>query len=104
MVRAFLSWIVWRPLARLTYGAFIIHYSWMKYRARSQQAVPQLSYLDWFGDFIYDIFVAYSLALVNWLALERPILNLEHMFRAARDTKPAAAAEQVEQQQQSTVG
>ncbi|CAH1982994.1 unnamed protein product [Acanthoscelides obtectus] len=72
----FLSWKPWIPLSKLVYGAYLIH---MQYQIRAvarRGGVDVVGYFDMICYALSDIAVAFSTALVLYLAIEAPFRNI----------------------------
>lgn len=79
-VRTFLSWSVFRPLARLTYGAYLVHVGVLQYVTFSQQAFVWFSGMNWMQDVVLVVFLSYLLSLLSYLFVEKPLLNIEKLL------------------------
>ncbi len=66
-VNAFLSWSVFRPLARLTYGAYLVHVGVIQYLIFSQQSFVFFSGATWVQFYLFVIIVSYTLSLLSYL-------------------------------------
>jgi len=76
-VNKLLSLDYWFPFARLTYGAYLLHPTWISIVLFSASTQFQYTDLNFIYFFIGNIIISYSLAFIGWLAFEKPIMNLE---------------------------
>jgi peptidoglycan/LPS O-acetylase OafA/YrhL len=76
LVNGFLSHPYWTPLARLTYGAYLVHPLVIKLAAGMAVQYYTFTALDlvsrWFG----NIIMAYSGSVVLWCLVERPCMTI----------------------------
>jgi len=79
-VRTFLGASFWTPLARLTFGAYLIHPVFLSYWAASLTTQLRYTFRNWMMWSLFAIVVAYGLSFVSWLVLEKPLMNLETMI------------------------
>lgn len=79
-IRRFLGAAMWNPLARLTYSTylfhpiimFVVYYSHLQYFSYDQFYMAVV--------FVGIVFLSFSTAVVMFLFLERPMVNMEKMF------------------------
>lgn len=78
-VNAFLSLSFWAPLARLTYGAYLLHPLVLAAWLGAQTQLFTFSYLALGQWSIAHIFMSYAASLATWLLVEQPIINLTNI-------------------------
>ena len=84
-LNGFLSSPIWTPLARLTFGAYLMHPVVIKWGAGTATASYHFSLRYMASSALFNTTCAYTLAAVLWLLVERPIMNVEtRLMRAGR--------------------
>ena len=80
LVSSFLSAPLWAPLARLTYSAYLWHpvLMYVIYGGRDRLGDYSVAYFAVHSAFF--IFAAYALAVVSFILVEKPLMNLEALF------------------------
>jgi len=86
---AFLGASFWAPLARLTYGAYLVHPIVIKVFAGSATAFYHWNYYDLFCRWMVNSCLAYALASGAFLLVEKPFMNIEAKMFERR--KPRAS-------------
>jgi peptidoglycan/LPS O-acetylase OafA/YrhL len=76
-VRSFLGASFWTPLARLTFGAYLIHPVFLAYFVASITTQLRYSFGNWMMWSCYAVIVSYGLSFISFLVLEKPLMNLE---------------------------
>jgi len=76
-VRRFLGASFWTPLARLTFGAYLIHPAILSYYLATMTTQFRYTFRNWMEIAIFVILLAYGLSFVSYLVLEKPLMNLE---------------------------
>ena len=77
LVNSFLSWKVWIPLSRLTYGGYLLHLVVMIFWMYTQEVPGHYQVSIAIFDFISITIISYASAFVLAVCVEYPILNLE---------------------------
>eukprot|EP00457_Paulinella_chromatophora_P002591 gb/GEZN01002596.1/.p1 GENE.gb/GEZN01002596.1/~~gb/GEZN01002596.1/.p1 ORF type:complete len:685 (-),score=86.95 gb/GEZN01002596.1/:357-2411(-) len=67
---------VMAPLAKLTYGAYLVHETWMLILYYSLHAYPQYSSLEYVENYVVFIVFSYVSSFVCYLLWEKPAMNL----------------------------
>ncbi|KAG8302657.1 hypothetical protein J6590_026857 [Homalodisca vitripennis] len=81
-VNRFLSWAGFRPLARLTYSVYMIHYFSFAYQLYGMQVPLSFSFIDYTYLLGGDLITSCTLAKVLYLAVEKPCCRLAtHLLR-----------------------
>ena len=83
-LNAFLSSPLWTPLARLTFGAYLMHPVVIKWLAGTATASYHFSMHYIASCALFNAACAFSLAAVMWLVVERPVMNIESALRAGK--------------------
>jgi len=73
----FLSASFWVPLARLTYSAYIIHPIWITIWSLLATRTYYFSWIGLMESTVWNVAVSYFFALLSYLFLEKPLMNLE---------------------------
>lgn len=89
MLNGFLSHPGWTPLARLTYGAYLVHPLVIKLSAANATQYYMFSGMDLFYRWIGNCFCAFSGATVVWCLVERPIMTLTTSALKGRPVRSA---------------
>ena len=101
---AFLSARAWSPLARLTYGAYLVHPIVVKVLAGAATSNYRWSYVDLFSRFALNVTLAYALAALAFLLVEKPFMNLEAaMFKRGKPKARGDAARRAEDESPTSV-
>eukprot|EP00013_Stygamoeba_regulata_P020285 CAMPEP_0177652660 /NCGR_PEP_ID=MMETSP0447-20121125/13259_1 /TAXON_ID=0 /ORGANISM="Stygamoeba regulata, Strain BSH-02190019" /LENGTH=682 /DNA_ID=CAMNT_0019155941 /DNA_START=129 /DNA_END=2177 /DNA_ORIENTATION=- len=85
----FLSVAIWDPLARLTYGAYLVHLIFITVVAYSDRVLYY--YRDWsiVMNYVTNAIFAYVIAFGVWMFVEKPIMNLEGILLSFFQPKAA---------------
>merc|ERR1712070_779545 len=75
-VNTFLSHSFWTPLARLTYGAYLVHPLIIKLAAARSLQYYTFSSSDMTYRLLGNIIMAYSGSTLLWVLVERPCMTL----------------------------
>lgn len=76
ILNGFLSHPFWMPLARLCYGAYLVHPLVIKLAAGVAQQYYYFSGTDIFYRYVGNVLCAFSGATVVWCLIERPVMTL----------------------------
>ncbi|XP_022102682.1 nose resistant to fluoxetine protein 6-like [Acanthaster planci] len=76
-VNSLLSWGVWAPLSRLTYGAYLLHSTILYTIYTSSNAQYHFSYMQWVCMFLANMILAYGAAFLLSIGVEGPFMGLE---------------------------
>ncbi|KAA3681677.1 uncharacterized protein DEA37_0015202 [Paragonimus westermani] len=79
-IRSLLSWSAFRPFARLTYGAYLLHPIVTLFLALGSQSPVMLDNVYLITVFVTVVFISYALSFLLSLAIESPLVNLEKMI------------------------
>jgi len=79
-VNAFLSRRFWIPLARLTYGAYLVHPLIIKHVAGTATAFYHFGWYDVFYRSVGNVVLSFGWSFVVYLLVERPFTTLESNF------------------------
>ncbi|XP_046563521.1 nose resistant to fluoxetine protein 6-like [Haliotis rubra] len=77
VVNRLLSWGVWIPLGRLTYGAYLIHPALLAYTTFSTRTLVYFNIVHFSYNFIGTFVVSYGLAFILCVLVESPCVGLE---------------------------
>jgi len=77
LIRYLLSFHIWTPLARLTFGAYLIHPIIMSSAYLSTRHALNWDIWTVVVNFSGFTLISYAVSLVFWLILEKPLANLE---------------------------
>lgn len=88
IVNGFLAHRAWTPVARLTYGAYLVHPIVIKMTAGNETQYYNFSNMDLFYRWFGNTALAYGGALVLWILVERPTMSFTSMLLKSK--KPAA--------------
>lgn len=83
-LNAFLASPRWIPLARLTFGAYLMHPVVIKWFAGTATASYHFSMHYVASSALFNTVCAFALAAVLWLVVERPVMNVESELRGSR--------------------
>lgn len=83
-LNAFLASPRWVPLARITFGAYLMHPVVIKWFAGTATASYHFSLHYIVSSGVFNAVCAFALATVLWLVVERPVMNVESFLRAGR--------------------
>ncbi|XP_069691621.1 nose resistant to fluoxetine protein 6-like [Periplaneta americana] len=88
LLNTILSWPVWRPLARLTFAIYLIHFDVVLGHIISARVPVYQSVLNKFREFFLNLIVTLILAIVLTLAIESPCVQIEKILfsRGSRNT------------------
>lgn len=89
---SFLAHPAWTPLARLTYGAYLLHPLVIKLAAGTSVQYYTFSGMEVCYRFVGNCFMAFSSAIALWCLIERPVMTLT----SAGLKKPQASARKIE--------
>ncbi|KAF5403364.1 Nose resistant to fluoxetine protein 6 [Paragonimus heterotremus] len=78
-IRSFLSWSTFRPFARLTYGAYLVHPIVIMFLALGSQSPVLLDNLYLITIFGTVVLISYIVSFLLSLAIESPLINMEKM-------------------------
>ena len=107
-MRRFLGASFWTPLARLTFGAYLIHPVFLSYYVATQTEQFRYTFRNWCVSLIpahrltvcarmqlsiFAILISYGLAFVSYLILEKPLMNLEAWVTRLIRGSPSAPGE-----------
>ncbi|XP_022102671.1 nose resistant to fluoxetine protein 6-like [Acanthaster planci] len=76
-VNSLLSWGVWAPLSRLTYGAYLLHSIILYVIYTSSNVQYHFSYMEWVCLFLANLILAYGAAFIMSIGVEGPFMGLE---------------------------
>ncbi|CAF0715534.1 unnamed protein product [Brachionus calyciflorus] len=76
-INQFLSWSFWAPLAKLSYCAYLVHYSVLDAFMYAQEQFVYMQFSLFFYVFLGNVFLIICLAYVTNLLFESPFMNLE---------------------------
>ncbi|KAF8568145.1 hypothetical protein P879_03154 [Paragonimus westermani] len=79
-IRSLLSWSAFRPFARLTYGAYLVHPIVILFLVLGSQSPVMLDNIYLITVFGTVVLISYALSFVLSLAIESPLVNLEKMI------------------------
>merc|ERR1719329_1564349 len=87
MVNGFLSHRFWTPLARLTYGAYLVHPMCIKLAAG--RSLQFYTFSSWYMMYhvVFNVLMAYSGSVILWVLVERPCMTIFSPARKPR-SKP----------------
>jgi len=74
-LKAFLSWEVFTPLARLTYNAYLVHLPIMQIKIGLQKMSPTWESFRICLEVVAYIVLAYALSFFLYLLVEKPVMN-----------------------------
>ncbi|XP_072028216.1 nose resistant to fluoxetine protein 6-like [Amphiura filiformis] len=91
-VNMFLSWTLWTPLAKLSFGAYLVHPIIIYLVILTKKALLHFTYVEMSYWFIANMVASYACAYVLSLLVEGPTVGLEkallgRLSRDSRDTK-----------------
>jgi len=99
LVNGFLSHSWWTPLARLTYGAYLVHPLVIKLAAGRSIQFYTFNSWDMSYRFVGNVVFAYSGSCVLWVLCERPFMTI---FSPARKPR-AKGAERASHERHNTI-
>ncbi|XP_033121019.1 O-acyltransferase like protein-like [Anneissia japonica] len=79
-VNTILSWAFWTPLARLSYGAYLLHPIVMYAVIYSWKTLFHFSYVDYAFFFVGSIVFAYASSFILAILIEGPFMRLEKVI------------------------
>lgn len=79
-VNSFLSWKIWIPLSRLTYGSYLVHIIVLVFYMFSRETASHYQDTTAVFDYIATLVVTFSCSFVLALIVEQPVLNLQKMI------------------------
>eukprot|EP00808_Paulinella_micropora_P030423 g41336.t1 len=80
------------PLARLAYGAYLVHETWMVVVYYSVHSSPQYSTVEYVRNYVFFCVLAYASSFVGYLLWEKPIMNLIAALLKQSSSKRVEAA------------
>ena len=80
LVNTFLSWKVWIPLSRLTYGCYLLHIIVILFFTFSKETSTHYQDNTAVFDFLSNIVVSYACSFILAVCVEYPIFNLEKII------------------------
>eukprot|EP01094_Clydonella_sp_ATCC50884_P015842 TRINITY_DN2650_c0_g1_i1.p1 TRINITY_DN2650_c0_g1~~TRINITY_DN2650_c0_g1_i1.p1 ORF type:complete len:745 (-),score=230.49 TRINITY_DN2650_c0_g1_i1:1000-3093(-) len=78
--RQFASLYVWVPLARLTYAAYLYHPIMYTLYYGTQEVIPMITPIVNFNAFFGFWVLSFTVSFINYLLLEKPMMNLETLL------------------------
>lgn len=91
---SFLSHPAWTPLARLTYGVYLMHPLVIKLAAGTAVQFYTFSGMDMFYRLLGNAFCAFSGSLVLWCLIERPVMTLTSIAKGrSSDSGPQSSGD-----------
>ncbi|XP_072041407.1 nose resistant to fluoxetine protein 6-like [Amphiura filiformis] len=77
LVNRFLSWSIWIPLGRLTFGAYLFHPTMIGWMLYTRKTLMHFSYVDFSYFFVSNVVFSYACAFIFVLLVEGPTGSLE---------------------------
>lgn len=75
---------MWVPIAKLSYSCYIVHYPVLAWMYRSDRSAFYLDDFTVSMEFVTGIVFTFSMALVLYLLVECPCMNLERILYGRR--------------------
>mmetsp|Transcript_52562 Transcript_52562/g.169601 ORF Transcript_52562/g.169601 Transcript_52562/m.169601 type:complete len:696 (+) Transcript_52562:42-2129(+) len=96
-IDAFLSSKVWTPLARLTYGAYLLHPLVIKLAAGTAVQYYTFSVQDMLYHWMGNVVMAFGGSAVLWALIERPVMTFSSAMlkRKPQSAKPSTSMQSV---------
>lgn len=88
LLNGFMSHRFWTPFARLTYGAYLTHPMVIKLAAGGAVQYYTFSGMDMFYRWLGNSVCAYSLSMVLWCLIERPMMTLTSAALKRKSSSP----------------
>ncbi|KAJ5076282.1 o-acyltransferase [Anaeramoeba ignava] len=82
LIKKFLSWDLWTPLARLTYNAYLMHPIIMYLANLSSRILFNYNAVPIFYATTTNVILAYVFSFIIFLLVERPFMNFEKILCA----------------------
>ncbi|XP_069691616.1 nose resistant to fluoxetine protein 6-like isoform X2 [Periplaneta americana] len=82
-----LSWKIWRPLGRLTFAMYVIHYDIIFARLAATKTPMYHSSTEKVGEYLENLVLTIILSTVLTLAIESPIVQIEKLVYAKERRK-----------------